>query len=189
MKKYLITILVVLSMSLMLAGTTAAAPLAARTVTLVGVEYVPGKGPVFTFSVSGKFSKANLKGSLHVEGGANYDLHCSQVDESTVKCSASAKISGVNVSFTWGGSTFWAFVPEAPVFCYGIYDWNFPDVTAWQQYGTHCQENRASYDDIIFWDNPDWGDSPYVFLPESPVCPFYQPGDGYYFPACLNLPE
>lgn len=184
MKKYFITILVVLSMSLMLVGTAAAAPQAAGTATLVSVQYVPGKGPVFTFHVTGKFSKSELKGTLHVEGGADYDLYCTQVDESTVKCSASAKVSGVNVAFSWGGSTFWANVPEAPVFCYGIYDWNFPDSTAWQQYGTHCQETKAEYGDMISWDNPDWGESPYIFLPGSPVCPFSQSGDAYYYPGC-----
>ena len=73
-------------MSLMLIGTAAAVPQGAGTATLVSVQYVPGKGPVFTFSVSGKFSKANLKGSLHVKGGADYDLYCTQVDKSTVKC-------------------------------------------------------------------------------------------------------
>ena len=189
MKKYLITILVLLSMLAFQVGIVFAAPLAAGTVSLVSVQYVPGKGPVFTFHVNGEFSKSDLKGSLHVEGGGDYDLHCTQVDDTTVKCTTSAKVSGVDVSFSWGGSTFWTNVPEAPVFCYGIYDWNFPDVTAWQHYGTHCQENRASYGDIISCHNPDWDDSPYVFLPESPVCPFYQPGDGYYFPACPNLPE
>jgi hypothetical protein len=76
----------------MLVGTVAAAPLAAGTATLVGVEYVPGKGPVFTFSVSGKLSKADLKGSLQVEGGANYDLHYTKVDDSTVTCTASKKV-------------------------------------------------------------------------------------------------
>ena len=184
MKKQLFAVMLVLSMLAMFAGTAAAA----GTATLVSVSHGEN-GPVFTFSVNGRFSKSELKGTLHVEGGRDFDLHCTQLDDTTVKCTTSAKVSGVNVSFSWGGSTFWTNVPEAPVFCYGIYDWNFPDMTAWQQYGTHCQENRATYGDIISWDNPDWGDSPYVFLPESPVCPFYQPGDGYYFPACPNVPE
>lgn len=189
MKKYLITILVLLSMLVVQVGIVAAAPLAAGTATLVSVQYVPGKGPVFTFNVTGEFSKSELKGTLHVEGGADYALHCTQVDDTTVKCSTSAKVSGVNVSFTWGGSTFWTNVPEAPVFCYGIYDWNYPVEDAWQLYGTHCQDTRADYGDFFFWDNPDYGSSPYVFLPESLVCPFYQPGDGYYFPGCPSLPE
>ena len=175
--------LVVLSMSLMLVGTAAAAPQGAGTATLVSVQYVPGKGPVFTFSMSGKFSKANLKGLLHVEVGADYDLYCTQVDKSTVKCSASAQISGVNVSFSWGGATFWAHVPEAPVFCYGIYEWTATR-DAWMLYGSNCQETRAAYGDSFEWDNPQWGPSTYEFLPESPTCPFYQPGDAYYYADC-----
>lgn len=182
MKKYLITILVLLSMLVIQVGTVAAAPQAAGTATLVSVQYVPGKGPVFTFSVNGKFSKADLKGSLHVEGGADYDLHCTQVDESTVKCSASAKVSGVNVSFSWGGSTFWAFVPEAPTFCYTVYDYDLSLV--WQSYGTHCQETPAEYGDEIPWYNPDYDDYyDAIFLPEGPVCSgIFE--DAYYYPFC-----
>ena len=189
MQKYVITSLVVLSMSLMMVGTAAAAPLAVGTATLVSVQYVPGKGPVFTFQVTGEFSKSELNGSLHIEGRGNFDVHCTQVDDTTVKCMSSAKVSGVNVSLTWGGAKFWTNVPEAPVFCYDIYDWNYPVEDAWQLYETNCQETRANYGDFFFWDNPDYGTSPYVFLPESPACPFYQPGDGYYFPACPHLPE
>jgi len=68
MKRHLFTILILLSM-LVMPIEVAAAPMASGTATLVSVEYVPGKGPVFIFTVSGKFSRSNLKGSLHVEGG------------------------------------------------------------------------------------------------------------------------
>lgn len=185
MKKYLITILALLAMLVIQVGTVAAAPVRAGTASLVLVQYVPGKGPVFTFSVTGKFSKSELKGSLQVEGGSNYGLYCTQVDSSTVKCNSSAKVSGVNAVLTWGGASFWANVPEAPVFCYKIYDWNFPDVTAWQLYGTNCQETPANYGDLITWDNPAWGESPYLFLPGSSSC-FAQDvsGDAYYYPFC-----
>jgi hypothetical protein len=187
MKKYAISILLVLSMALMLVGTAAAAPQAAGSAKLVSVQYVPGKGPVFTFKVKGKFSKSELNGSLHVEGGSNYSLSCTQVDENTVKCSTSAKVAGVKVSLTWGGSTFWATVPEAPIFCYGIYDWTSTR-DAWMLYGSHCQETHAEYGDSFTWDNPQWGESPYIFLPGSLVCPFYQPGDAYYYPGCPEMP-
>ena len=190
MKKYVITILVVLSMSLMLVGTAAAAPKAAGTATLVSVQYVPGKGPVFTFSVSGKFSRADLKGSLHVEGGADYNLHCTQVDESTVKCSASGKISGVNVSLTWGGSKYWVFVPEAPApFCYSIWDWwEFTDYE-WTDFGPHCQETPAHQGDIITYTVPDPDGSfefPSLFLEENifeGYCDAWA-GPAYYYPGC-----
>jgi hypothetical protein len=80
MKKHLFTILAVLSMLAIQVGTAAAA---SASITLVSVEH-GYKGPVFTFSVDGKFSKAELKGTLHVENGADYGLHCKQVDETTV---------------------------------------------------------------------------------------------------------
>lgn len=190
MKKYLITILVLLSMLIVQVGTVVAAPMASGTIALVSVQYVPGKGPVFTFSVTGKFSRAELKGSLHAEGGADYGLHCTQVDKSTVKCSTSAKVSGVNAVLSWGGSTFWTFVPEAPAqFCYSVYDWNTPSpFVEWVNYGTHCQETPAHYGDTITWYNPGWDDTfHYEFLPESPdsdVCSFNHPDEAYYYPNC-----
>ena len=187
MKKHLFTILAVLSILAMRVGTAAAA---SASITLVSVEH-GYKGPVFTFSVSGKFTKAELKGSLHVENGADYTLHCTQVDETTVKCTTSDKVSGVNVVVTWGGSTFWTSVPEAPpVYCYDVYDWTLPPPPfgAWVNYGTYCQNSPANYGDIIIWYNPGWEETyPYIFLPESPTgewCSFYQPGDAYYFPFC-----
>ena len=181
MKRHLFTILVLLSMLVMPVGV-AAAPMASGTATLVGVQYVPGKGPVFIFSVSGKFSKAELKGSLHVEGGADYNLHCTQVEESMVKCNTSSKVADVNAAFSWGGSTFWAYVPAAPVFCYDVYDYNLS--LTWQSYGTHCQDDRAQYGDEIPWYNPDWYDDyDAVFLPEGPSCSgIYE--DAYYYPFC-----
>jgi hypothetical protein len=112
MKKYLFTILALLLMLVTLVGTAAAASMASGVVTLVGVEH-GYKGPIFTFSTSGKFSKAELKGSVHVQGGADYGLYCTQVDETVVKCTTSKEVSGVNVSLSWDGSTFWTFAPNA----------------------------------------------------------------------------
>jgi hypothetical protein len=193
MKKHLIIILLVLSMLAMLTGTVAAAPFAAGTVTLVSVVYVPGKGPVFTFEVNGKFTNADLKGSLHVEGGEDFDLHCEQVDSTTVKCTASKKAAGMNVTLTWGGVTYWASVPDAPTpssqFCYSIYDWEFTEElpTSWVEYGVYCQDTPAEYGDTIEWDNPVWGLSLYEFLPEIPDadwCSFYHLEDAYYYHNC-----
>lgn len=187
MKKYLFTVLAVMSMLVMRVGSAAAA---SASITLINVEH-SYKGPVFTFRVSGKFSKAELKGSLHVENGADYTLYCTQVDETTVKCTTSDKVSGVNVVVTWGGSTYWASVPEAPPqYCYSIYDWSPPPppFVGWVNYGAHCQHSPATYGDIFTWYNPGWEDTyDYIFLPESPTaewCSFYQAGDGYYFPVC-----
>lgn len=193
MKKYVLTILVVVSMLVMLVGTVAAAPLAAGTATLVGVQYVPGKGPVFTFSVSGKFSKADLKGSLQVEGGANFDLHCTKVDDSTVTCTASKKVAGENVALFWGGGTFWAHVPAAPLeFCYSVWDWwEFTDFE-WTDFGPHCQPDPANAGDTITYTVPDPSGSfesdPVEFFDEDvsgncdPAVPYEEPA--YYYPGC-----
>src|SRR5215213_5365054 len=188
MKKLSLTALFLLIMLASLVGPAAAAPLSSGSVTLLSVEYVPGKGPVFTFNVSGHFSRSDLKGFVHVEGGADFDLSCTQVDESTVKCTTSKKVGGTNAAIIWGGSTFWTSVPGAPEFCYGVYDWDlgFPP-SEWVNYGTYCQETQAQYGDFIVWDNPSWGTWPYEFLPESPdSCSFYHSGNAYYFPACIE---
>ena len=66
MKKHLFTILAVLSMLAIQVGTAAAS----GSITLVSVEH-GYQGPVFTFSVDGKFSKAELKGTLHIGNDAN----------------------------------------------------------------------------------------------------------------------
>ncbi len=155
MKKYLFTILVLWLMLVILVETAAAAPTASGVVTLVGVEH-GYKGPIFTFSTSGKFSKAELKGSVHVQGGVDYGLYCTQVDETIVKCTTSKEVSGVNVSLSWGGSTFWTFVPNAPPqFCYDMIDWT-PAMDDWQLYGQNCQRTPANYGDSFVWDNPYW---------------------------------
>ena len=188
MKKLFLTTLFLLSFLVSLVGSAAAAPLSSGSITLLSVEYVPGKGPVFTFSVSGHFSKSDLKGFVHVENGEDYDLSCTQVDETTVKCGVSKKVAGTSVALTWGGSTFWTSVPNAPEYCYNVYDWDFgTPPSEWVNYGTYCQETQAQYGDFIIWDNPSWDIWPYEFLPESPdSCPFYHPGDAYYFPACMQ---
>jgi hypothetical protein len=187
MKKYLFTMLAVLLMLGRQAGTAAAA---SASITLISVEN-GYQGPVFTFRVSGEFSKAELKGFLHVENGVDYNLYCKQIDDITVKCTTSDKVSGVNVVVTWGGSTFWTSVPKAPpVYCYEVYDWNLTEpFVQWVNYGTYCQNSPANYGDMIIWYNPGWEDTfPYLFLSESPAaewCSFSpHPGDAYYFPLC-----
>ncbi|HSL44317.1 MAG TPA: hypothetical protein VK897_12845 [Anaerolineales bacterium] len=196
MKQRFSIILIVLSLLVALVGV-AAAPMASGTVQLVGVQYVPHKGPVFTFEVSGKFSRSELKGKVYVQGGGSYNLHCTQLDDSTVKCNASQKVADVNVSLTWGGSTFWTYVPGAPAesnsaateYCYTIYDFDLDLV--WHPYGSHCQDIPAEYDDEIIFYNPDWEDEYIaVFMPEGPSCSgLYE--RAYYYPYCdeFEIPE
>ncbi len=188
MKKSLFSILIVLCLLAMFVGTVNAAPLANVTATLKGVVYVPGKGPVFTFEVSGVLPNGFHVGSLHVNGGGDYTIHCKQLDAETVKCTAPKKVADVNVVIYWSGFTFWTYVPPAPVFCYSVYDWDNPGGithTSWVKYGDHCQETRANYGDYIYWYNPGWGSSyGYYFAPGSPACPWEHIGDGYYYPGC-----
>jgi hypothetical protein len=181
MKQRFSIVLVVLSLLVALVGI-AAAPMASGTVKLVGVQYVPQKGPVFTFEVSGKFGRSALKGTVHVQGGGNFPLYCTQVDDTTVKCHTSQKVGAVNVSVTFGGSTFWTYVPGAPEFCYNIYDYDLDFV--WRSYGIHCQNVPAEYDDTIPFYNPDW-DLEYDvwFLPEGPTCSGINE-EAYYYPWC-----
>jgi len=193
MKKNLLVVFVVLSMLMMFAGTAAAAPSSDGTATLVSAENGPS-GAVFIFSVTGEFSKSQLNGTAQVEGGDGYGLHCSQVDDSTVRCLTSEKVGGKNVKLSWGGLVFWTDVPEAPSaptqYCYDVYDWNAdgPPYVEWVNFGTYCQDSPANYGDFITWYNPGWDDTyDYEFLPESPDaewCSFYQPGDAYYYPSC-----
>jgi len=186
MKKFIITILVLLSMMIIQVGTVAAAPMASGTVLLVSIAH-GFKGPIFTFTISGDFSKKELKGTVHVQGGADYGLHCGQVDDTKITCTTSDKVSGVNVSVTFGGSTFWVFVPGAPVeqteYCYNVYDYDLDYV--WQSYGTHCQDSPAQYGDEIPWYNPDWDDYyDAIFLPEGPICSGIVE-DAYYYTCGL----
>ena len=201
MKKYLVTILVLLSMLIIQVSTVAAAPMASGTVSLVSVSH-GFKGPIFTFTVSGDFSKKELKGTVHVQGGADYGLHCAQKDDTTVTCTTSDKVSGVNVSVTFGGSTFWTYVPEAPTltpdlapteYCYSIWDWwDFTD-NEWTDFGPYCQDTPAEEGDIIFYTVPDPNGSfefPSMFLEENifeGYCDAWA-GSAYYYPGCPDEP-
>jgi hypothetical protein len=194
-KKSLIALVLVFSMLVAFVGTVSAAPLASGTATLVSVDYIPGKGPVFTFLVSGKFSNSELKGSLHIENGEDFDLHCSQVDSTTVKCTVSKKAAGKHVALSWGGSTFWTSVPAAPEHCYSVWDWWDFTNYQWTDFGPHCQEQAAKAGDETTYTVPDptgsfdgWA----VFIDQdvSGKCGGTVPytGPAYYYPGCPFLP-
>jgi hypothetical protein len=186
--------------------SVAAAPMASGTARLISVEYVPNKGPVFTFAVSGHFSRSALRGIVNVQGGGTYPLHCVQVEESVVKCSTSQKVSAVDVSLTWSGLVFWTSVPGVPMpeepewteevesetnggtnggivqYCYDIYDYDLDYV--WKSYGNRCRAAPAQYNDIIIYYNADWeGKYPAIFMPQGPSCSGLVK-DAYYGPAC-----
>lgn len=188
MKNRFSVVLIVLSLLVALVGV-AAAPKAPGAVTLIGAGYVEGKGVVFTFHITGKVSKSDMKGGVTVDGGGNYGLDCVKVDSETVKCTAPKGVAGHDVTVTWGGSTFWthvAGIPD-PKFCYSVYDYDRYDV--WQDYGPHCQDEPAQYVDMITYYNPDWDDEyNYWFLPEGPECSGIS-GDAFYYWGCPVVEE
>lgn len=198
MKKQLIVIIIVLAMLAAFTGTAAAAPLASGSATLVSVVFVPGKGPVFTFEVSGEFSKSDLEGFVQVDGGGQFGLYCTQVDAHTVTCTTSKKAAGQNVTLSWGGAIFWASVPvakdPAPPYCYSIWDWWEFTNNEWTDFGPYCQDTPAQAGDDITYTvvNPNDPNQTYegwaIFFEDdvSSECeetvPYY--GPAYYYPFC-----
>jgi hypothetical protein len=193
MKKYLVTVFVVLAMLAMFTGTVAAAPLASGTITLVSVVYVPGKGPVYTFEVSGNFSKSDLEGSLRIVGGGNFNLHCTKVDKATVKCTGPKKAAGKNVVVSWGGAAFSASVPKAVEkdagYCYSVWDyWAFTG-NVWTDFGPYCQDTPAQAFDIATYTVPDPGGSypaDVIFVDDANAafCTSFYAGSAYYYYGC-----
>ena len=190
MKHRFSSVLIVLSLLLALVGV-AAAPKAAGNATLIGAGYVEGKGVVFTFHITGKVSKSDMKGSVHVDGGGNYGLDCVKVDSETVKCTAPKAVAGNNVTVTWGGSVFSTYVQEIPSshqYCYGIWDyWGYTD-WEWESMGTHCQDAPAQDGDEIDYTVPDpdgsFTASVEFFKDPSECEDLPNHGPAYYYDEC-----
>ena len=195
MKKQLIVIVIVLAMLAAFTGTAIAAPLASGSATLVSVVFVPGKGPVFTFEVGGEFSKSDLEGLVHVNGGGEFALYCTQLDADTVTCTTSKKAAGQNVTLSWGGAMFSASVPvakdRAPSYCYSIWDWWDFTNNEWTDFGPYCQDTPAQAGDWITYTVPDPNGSfeSEVEFWDTDVSTFCDPavpynGPAYYYPGC-----
>jgi len=171
----------------------AAAPLAGSAISLVDVRNDAGGGVIFIFNVSGEFSRPELKGFVEVQGAdANYDLHCTQKDATTVHCTTSRKTGGHNVVVTFGGATFWAYVPEvAPTqspaqptqYCYSL--WDYFEYPAWVDYGPFCQDTPAQDGDVIssnLFDGIHTYDYEYFSTGvDNAYCGWANPGAGYYY--------
>ncbi|MBI5944126.1 MAG: hypothetical protein HY864_07140 [Chloroflexi bacterium] len=179
---------IILSIAAMLASV-AAAPLAGTALTLIEVRNDKHGDVIFVFSVSGHFSKSELKGYVQVQGeDANYDLSCSQVDDVTVQCTTSRKTGGKNVVVFFGGSVFWAFVPPTIAqYCYNVYDIPWPpEGGTLVAFTTYCQDAPANYGDVINLYNPEWDfNYDYEFLPESPICYDVIIENAFYWNRCL----
>jgi hypothetical protein len=180
MKKQLLIVLVLLSLVTALVGV-AAAPMRGGTATLLGVGFVRGR-VVFTFKVTGDYSAEDLVGRMVVDG-QSYKLQCRKVNFETVKCTSTQKAQNNEEILYWGGAAYTAEVHDASdaSFCYGVFDWN-PE-GGWKDYGPHCQDGPAQYEDSLLWDNPDWGTTTYWFEPYGPACSGLS-GDAYYYDEC-----
>ena len=173
----------------------AAAPLAGSAISLVEVRTDPAGGVIFIFNVSGEFSRSELKGFVEVQGAdANYDLHCTQKDATTVHCTTSRKTGGQNVVVTFGGATFWTYVPDSrplPSSCqyeYFVYDWTEFELstsTAWESFHTFCTDTPAQDGDVIssnLWDGIFTYDYEYFSTGvDNAYCGWANPGAGYYY--------
>ena len=109
MKKYFLSIFVLLS----LLATTTGTAFAGTALSLIEVRNDDGV-PTFVFRVNGSFTNGELhnQGYVLVSEGEEYDLHCAVQDETTVVCHTSKKVSGHRVMVHFGGSDFWTTVPE-----------------------------------------------------------------------------
>lgn len=177
---------VLLSLAAMLA-TMAAAPMAASAIALVEVRNDTGGNVIFVFSVEGHFSKSQLKGFIQVQGmDANFKMSCNQVDDSKVQCTTSKKAGGNNVIVTFGGATFWAYVPAvSTTYCYPQWDWDSRTDTSWRYDGQVCQDVPAVDGDVInnsLWNGETYYDYEYFSTGvDNAYCGWANAGSGYYY--------
>lgn len=187
MIKRILVFVSIFTVMVMRVETVSAAPSAGGAVIELETAHGGASGAVFIFKVSGEFSKAELKGSAQVSDGSEFTIYCDQLDAETVRCLTSSKVWG-DVTVTFGGVSFTTRIGlfEPAKYCYGVWDWDYETESVWVQIGTYCQSQPASYGDVIYnFYNPEWDDYyDYEFLPNSPSCPFYQPGDAFYYPDC-----
>ncbi len=112
MKKTFFVVLALLSLLV----SVAAVPMIGRSVVLVAVRNDTA-GPTFIFRVPESLPQSELDGIVNVSGGDSYNLYCgAPQEEGIVICHTSRFASGHNVSVTFGGSIFWAFVPDQALY-------------------------------------------------------------------------
>lgn len=110
--KQLRNFVLVLSIVVLLVGT-AAVPFAPRNLTLIGAEYLPGKGFAFTFAVSGAFEPGELKNAKLVIGSQSFDIGCELLENGNLRCIASglAAYEGRNARIELAGLLFYTVIP------------------------------------------------------------------------------
>lgn len=185
MKKYLFTLLVVISLLTLFTGAVGAAP--QMSVSFLEAFWT-GYGVNFKFKVSESLGDGWLSATVSWDGG-KVDMTCVQ-EEDIVTCTGPKIVADKNIVVSFQGMTFTTFVQSHP-FCFSVYDWNYPSpYTQWVEYGTHCQDVPAGSGDLIDWYNPVWDWTyTYEYMPGSPAC-FAEDikGDAFYYPDCPNIP-
>ncbi len=151
-------------------------------------------GPTFVFRVTGEFTKEELNnGFVVVQGGDDYPLYCGQKQEDRITCHTTKKVGGHHVAIRFGNARFWTYVPAAN-YCYNIWDWLIPpNISAWTNFGEHCQDNEANNGDTIQYYNNYVNSYETVqffeiYTPLSGTCAMIgaPPSNeaGYYYPIC-----
>ncbi len=180
MKKLLFASLTVFSMLAMTTGAAfAAAPASGSAISVIEV-----RRDAIIFSVSGDFSQSELhSGSIQIQGGDQFTLHCGQPSDGIVNCSIPLQALGKNVVINFGGSTFFELVPAA--LCYNVYDYTYGNTSVWQTIGENCQNSPAQVGDTIeFYNGFGWNEYyDYDFMDPSTL-PCVDFGAGYYYNSC-----
>jgi hypothetical protein len=195
LKKSLLAFVLVFVMLTGFTGVVAAAPAqAGGTVKLISALHISGAGVMFTFEVSGDFSLADLQGSVKLPDGRTFELYCNQVDEITVKCSVTKAVAEQNVTVSFGGQQFPAFV-RLRENCYSVWAWYDFTGNQWTDFGPYCQDSTPKQYDTITFTVPDPNGSydgwaGFYYEDVSTYCPDPVPynGPAYYFPFCPNIP-
>jgi hypothetical protein len=143
-KRFILAIAIISILAMSFAS--AAAP--AKTATYVGGQFIQGKGLVLTFNVSGKFSAADLKGSIYVYGEKSYQMTClfkDNTDDTVLGCVAPDTLkmfAGKGAVARFGDFGFYIVIPSTGYYCSGtetlyatgrvtladgtVVDWQYP---------------------------------------------------------------
>jgi|GEM_PF-3227955 len=174
--------------------TPAAAAGAEKSITLIGGDYIIGKGVVFTFYVNGDFGNQDFNGNVTINGETFKLVECHYKANGNLACTAEQGLSkyiGQTASATVNGFTSSGKI-RGFNYCYPVYDWD--QAYIWGQIGTSCQETPANEGDTIIFTSPDWvgvdddfggftGNYYYNFYTPFGIQCFPQ-GPGYYYHEC-----
>jgi hypothetical protein len=189
-------IAIFLSISLILAVTAIPAFAAGPDVSLLGVDFITGKGLVVYFNVGPDFDP-DQAGSV-VVNGVSYPLSCHFNDGGLLVCIAAVKKTAIGelADISLGDSSFEVIVPAANIpivsfsscssYTYNVIDYGPEDGnTDWHVFDTYTQCSPAELGDTLHdYYNPEYDDTfDYIFSELAGECGEGDPdlGDGYYY--------